>query len=64
MWIVWISAFMNNPFHSLWFRVLFASKLVVCFCSLDPTQMGGLSMLLLAGEHALGTPEVSQALRL
>lgn len=26
---------------------------------LDPTQMGGLSMLLLAGEHALGTPEVS-----
>uniref|UniRef100_A0A2I2ZT79 HMG box transcription factor BBX n=1 Tax=Gorilla gorilla gorilla TaxID=9595 RepID=A0A2I2ZT79_GORGO len=25
----------------------------------DPTQMGGLSMLLLAGEHALGTPEVS-----
>ncbi|KAB0403765.1 hypothetical protein E2I00_001958, partial [Balaenoptera physalus] len=23
----------------------------------DPTQMGGLSMLLLAGEHALGTPE-------
>ncbi|XP_006522623.1 HMG box transcription factor BBX isoform X4 [Mus musculus] len=25
----------------------------------DPTQMGGLSMLLLAGEHALGTPEAS-----
>uniref|UniRef100_A0A8C2NAM6 HMG box transcription factor BBX n=1 Tax=Capra hircus TaxID=9925 RepID=A0A8C2NAM6_CAPHI len=25
----------------------------------DPTQMGGLSMLLLAGEHALGTPEIS-----
>nr|KAF6473304.1 BBX high mobility group box domain containing [Rousettus aegyptiacus] len=25
----------------------------------DPTQMGGLSMLLLAGEHALGSPEVS-----
>ncbi|XP_075398695.1 HMG box transcription factor BBX isoform X2 [Tenrec ecaudatus] len=25
----------------------------------DPTQMGGLSMLLLAGEHALGTSEVS-----
>ncbi|XP_004477557.1 HMG box transcription factor BBX isoform X2 [Dasypus novemcinctus] len=25
----------------------------------DPTQMGGLSMLLLAGEHALSTPEVS-----
>ncbi|XP_057552531.1 HMG box transcription factor BBX isoform X4 [Hippopotamus amphibius kiboko] len=25
----------------------------------DPTQMGGLSMLLLAGEHALGTPELS-----
>ncbi|XP_072821869.1 HMG box transcription factor BBX isoform X5 [Vicugna pacos] len=25
----------------------------------DPTQMGGLSMLLLAGEHALGTPEMS-----
>lgn len=24
----------------------------------DPTQMGGLSMLLLAGEHALGTPEI------
>lgn len=28
----------------------------------DPTQMGGLSMLLLAGEHALSTPEVSQSL--
>ncbi|KAM5276862.1 HMG box transcription factor BBX isoform 15-T29 [Hipposideros larvatus] len=25
----------------------------------DPTQMGGLSMLLLAGEHALGTSEIS-----
>ncbi|XP_051675057.2 HMG box transcription factor BBX isoform X2 [Oryctolagus cuniculus] len=25
----------------------------------DPTQMGGLSMLLLAGEHALGTPEIT-----
>ncbi|XP_032708005.1 HMG box transcription factor BBX isoform X6 [Lontra canadensis] len=25
----------------------------------DPTQMGGLSMLLLAGEHALGTTEIS-----
>nr|KAF6381286.1 BBX high mobility group box domain containing [Pipistrellus kuhlii] len=25
----------------------------------DPTQMGGLSMLLLAGEHALGTSEMS-----
>ncbi|XP_008839642.1 HMG box transcription factor BBX isoform X2 [Nannospalax galili] len=25
----------------------------------DPTQMGGLSMLLLAGEHALGSPEIS-----
>ncbi|XP_045142114.1 HMG box transcription factor BBX isoform X2 [Echinops telfairi] len=25
----------------------------------DPTQMGGLSMLLLAGEHALSTPEAS-----
>ncbi|XP_059950297.1 HMG box transcription factor BBX-like isoform X1 [Mesoplodon densirostris] len=25
----------------------------------DPTQMGGLSMLLLAGEHVLGTPEIS-----
>ncbi|XP_006873377.1 PREDICTED: HMG box transcription factor BBX-like isoform X2 [Chrysochloris asiatica] len=25
----------------------------------DPTQMGGLSMLLLAGEHALSTPEIS-----
>ncbi|XP_005386408.1 PREDICTED: HMG box transcription factor BBX isoform X2 [Chinchilla lanigera] len=25
----------------------------------DPTQMGGLSMLLLAGEHALGAPEIS-----
>nr|XP_045002625.1 HMG box transcription factor BBX isoform X1 [Jaculus jaculus]XP_045002626.1 HMG box transcription factor BBX isoform X1 [Jaculus jaculus] len=25
----------------------------------DPTQMGGLSMLLLAGERALGTPEMS-----
>lgn len=25
----------------------------------DPTQMGGLSMLLLAGEHVLGTPEAS-----
>lgn len=31
---------------------------------LDPTQMGGLSMLLLAGEHALGTPEVSIPLSL
>ncbi|XP_035873940.1 HMG box transcription factor BBX isoform X4 [Phyllostomus discolor] len=27
----------------------------------DPTQMGGLSMLLLAGEHALGTSEVSSS---
>ncbi|XP_063080967.1 HMG box transcription factor BBX isoform X2 [Cavia porcellus] len=27
----------------------------------DPTQMGGLSMLLLAGEHALGTPEISSS---
>ncbi|XP_069331180.1 HMG box transcription factor BBX isoform X4 [Eulemur rufifrons] len=29
------------------------------FAMADPTQMGGLSMLLLAGEHALGTPEIS-----
>ncbi|XP_045041997.2 HMG box transcription factor BBX isoform X4 [Desmodus rotundus] len=27
----------------------------------DPTQMGGLSMLLLAGEHALGTSEISSS---
>uniref|UniRef100_A0A8C2VGA3 BBX high mobility group box domain containing n=1 Tax=Chinchilla lanigera TaxID=34839 RepID=A0A8C2VGA3_CHILA len=27
----------------------------------DPTQMGGLSMLLLAGEHALGAPEISSS---
>ncbi|XP_006890060.1 PREDICTED: HMG box transcription factor BBX isoform X2 [Elephantulus edwardii] len=27
----------------------------------DPTQMGGLSLLLIAGEHALSTPEVSSS---
>lgn len=34
---------------------------IISFLS-DPTQMGGLSMLLLAGEHALTAQEVSNYL--
>lgn len=58
-WQVCIWVHFLSMFASVWFSVsYFVMSYSFHHVSTDPTKMGGLSMLLLAGEHALTAREV------